>query len=65
MMRVETIEEKIGALKRKIAEKLRERGEAIQDDVNSWHDNSAYDLANEELLTFQARLRELEARRTG
>ena len=62
-MRMTELEEKIDALRQKIAEKLRERGEAIQDDVNSWHDNSAYDLANEELLTLQARLRELEARR--
>ncbi len=59
------LEEKIEVLKKRIAQKMRERGEAIQDDVNSWHDNSAYDMANEELMTLQARLRDLEARRAG
>ncbi len=57
---METIEEKIEALRRKIADKVRERGEAAQGDVNSWHDNSAFDLLNEELMVLQARLKEFE-----
>ncbi|MEK7082145.1 MAG: hypothetical protein AAB915_00500 [Patescibacteria group bacterium] len=55
------LEEKIEGIKRKIEEKMRERGEAYADDVNVWHDNSAFDIANEELMVLRARLKDLEA----
>jgi hypothetical protein len=59
----QAIEDRISDLKLRIADKIRERGEAVQDDVNSWHDNSAFDLINEELLVLRARLRALEDHR--
>lgn len=58
---MESPEEKIEEVKQKISEKVRERGEGVQDDMNSWHDNSAFDLANEELMVLRARLKDLEA----
>lgn len=54
MNRVQILEAKIAEVKNKIAEKTRERGEAVADDTNSWHDNSAFDLLNEEILVLRA-----------
>lgn len=54
------LEEKIETLREKIAEKISERGTAMRDDINGWHDNSAFDLANEELMVLRAHLKELE-----
>lgn len=58
--RIKIFEAKIAEIKKKIDEKTRERGEAAGGDTNSWHDNSAFDLANEEILILHAKLQDLK-----
>ena len=58
-MSKEELQNKIAELEREIQEKIRERGEAAREG-GGWHDNSAFDLLNEEISVLEAHLRNLK-----
>lgn len=55
----EEIKNKLLILQKELNVKIKERAQAAIDG-GGWHDNSAFDLLNEELLVLESRIRELK-----